>query len=174
MRDTAEESAERSEKIASPARRSLLVALSAVLGTLAAIIVGIPVVGFVLAPALRRRGTAWRSVGPVESFKVGETVQVTFENASSLPWGGVADKSAAWLRRQAEEEFVAFSVNCAHLGCAVRWMPDANLFMCPCHGGVYYSNGDVAGGPPPRPLFRYQVRLRAGYVEVQAAPIPMI
>jgi menaquinol-cytochrome c reductase iron-sulfur subunit len=25
---------------------------------------------------------------------------------------------------------VAFSINCTHLGCPVRWLPDANLFMC--------------------------------------------
>ena len=39
--------------------------------------------------------------------------------------------------------------------------PDAELFLCPCHGGVYYADGTVAGGPPPQPLFRYGVRDRA-------------
>ena len=55
----------------------------------------------------------------------------------------------------------------------MRWVPDAELFMCPCHGGVYYKDGKVAAGPPPRPLSRYPVRVRAGNVEVRTMPIPI-
>ena len=71
------------------------------------------------------------------------------------------------------DEFIAFAVNCSHLVCPVRWMADANLFMCPCHGGVYYQNGAVAAGPPPSPLPRYPVRVKNGYVQIQTAPIPI-
>jgi menaquinol-cytochrome c reductase iron-sulfur subunit len=52
-------------------------------------------------------------------------------------------------------------------------MADANLFMCPCHGGVYYSDGQVAAGPPPRPLTQYKVRIQNGEVEIQTRPIPV-
>jgi menaquinol-cytochrome c reductase iron-sulfur subunit len=38
--------------------------------------------------------------------------------------------------------------------------------MCPCHGGVYYKDGSVAAGPPPRPLERYPVRVQDGQVEI--------
>jgi menaquinol-cytochrome c reductase iron-sulfur subunit len=41
----------------------------------------------------------------------------------------------------------------------VNWRPGAELFLCPCHGGVYYADGTVAGGPPPRPLARFNVRI---------------
>jgi menaquinol-cytochrome c reductase iron-sulfur subunit len=71
------------------------------------------------------------------------------------------------------DEFIAFAVNCSHLGCPVRWLGDANLFMCPCHGGVYYSDGSVAAGPPPRPLTRYPVRIQNGEVQIQTRPIPI-
>jgi hypothetical protein len=44
---------------------------------------------------------------------------------------------------------------------------DANNFICPCHGGVYGFEGEVIGGPPVRPLDRFQTRVsRAGQVEV--------
>ena len=94
-------------------------------------------------------------------------------NAATLPWDGVVAFAAAWVRREKDDQFVAFAVNCAHLGCPVRWLPEANIFMCPCHGGVYYSNGDVAAGPPPRPLSRMPVRVREGFLEIEAGPIPM-
>ena len=51
--------------------------------------------------------------------------------------------------------------------------PDAERFMCPCHGGVYYKDGTVAAGPPPKPLVRYDVRIENGEVQVQVLPIPI-
>jgi menaquinol-cytochrome c reductase iron-sulfur subunit len=63
------------------------------------------------------------------------------------------------LRRTGEVDFTAFGLNCSHLGCPVNWRAGAELFLCPCHGGVYYADGSVAGGPPPRPLVRYSVRI---------------
>lgn len=132
-----------------------------------------PGIAFVVAPLLNDGPTEWRPVGKVESFKVGTTTNVVFMDATPLPWAGVTAKTGAWLRRTSEAEFVAFSVNCAHLGCPVRWLQDANLFMCPCHGGVYYADGRVAAGPPPRPLSRYPVRVRDGQVEIRTQPIPI-
>jgi menaquinol-cytochrome c reductase iron-sulfur subunit len=72
-----------------------------------------------------------------------------------------------------DAEFIAFSVNCTHLGCPVRWLQDADLFMCPCHGGVYYSDGTVAAGPPPKSLIRYDVRTANGQVEIKTMAIPI-
>lgn len=160
------------EQPASPGRRRLLVALVATLGVIVTVIVAMPLLIFSLGSWLRRPSPVWRRVGPVSQFKVGETVAVSFENAAPLPWDGTTGRTAAWLQRQSEQEFTAFSVNCTHLGCPVQWKADANLFLCPCHGGVYYPNGDVAGGPPPKPLPRYRVRIAAGEVEIETGPIP--
>ena len=43
--------------------------------------------------------------------------------------------------------WVAISTRCAHLGCPVRWVPAAERFICPCHGGVYDLQGVRVGGP---------------------------
>jgi menaquinol-cytochrome c reductase iron-sulfur subunit len=94
-------------------------------------------------------------------------------DTSPLPWAGVTAKTAAWLRRVSADRFVAFAVNCAHLGCPVRWLPDAQLFMCPCHGGVYYADGTVAAGPPPHSLAQYATRITGDDVEIHTAPIPI-
>jgi menaquinol-cytochrome c reductase iron-sulfur subunit len=161
---------------ASPAelsRRKFLARLSLVGWRRRRVIVTVPVVGFILAPFFERRQEVWRSVGKVESFKIGETTAVKYEDASPLPWAGVTARSAAWLRRVNADTFIAFSINCTHLGCPVRWLAEANLFMCPCHGGVYYQDGTVAAGPPPLPLPRYPVRVKDGDVQIQTAPIPI-
>lgn len=143
------------------------------LGALCGVILGAPLVGFIVAPFFGKTKQDWVSLGKVADFDTGKTVNVTFTDTSPLPWAGVTSKSAAWLRKVSETEFIAFSVNCTHLGCPVRWLSDAELFMCPCHGGIYYKDGSVAAGPPPRPLFRYSVEVRNGQVWLKTAAIPI-
>ncbi|MBK0379687.1 QcrA and Rieske domain-containing protein [Mucilaginibacter segetis] len=154
-------------------RRSFLVKLSVGLAAISAAIAGVPVLSAVFAPLIKKTPKLWRQVGLVDTFNVGDTKLVTFENADPENWAGVTAHSAAWLRRDAENKFTAFSANCTHLGCPVRWESDAELFMCPCHGGVYYKDGTVAAGPPPKALVQYAVRINKNQVEIQTAPIPI-
>lgn len=155
------------------ARRSFLVRLTVGLSTAIGAVLTLPAVAFVLGPILRKPPAKWRSVGKVKDFEVGSTVLVEFEDASPVPWAGVTAKTGAWLRRQSETEFIAFSINCRHLGCPVRWIEGAELFMCPCHGGVYYQDGEVAAGPPPQALARYPVRVQNEQVEIETSPVPL-
>jgi menaquinol-cytochrome c reductase iron-sulfur subunit len=162
-----------SEQADSPSRRDFLAFIGAGLSALIGAAVTLPVVGFVFAPLLRKSPEIWRTVGPADSFRVGATVEVVIEDSSPLPWSGITAETGVWLRRDNASRFTAFSLNCSHLGCPVRWVDEANLFMCPCHGGVYYADGAVAAGPPPRGLTRYPVRVRSGNVEIRATPIPI-
>ncbi len=161
------------DPVPSPGRRRFLTRLAVALASLAALAAAAPVVGFVLQPVLRRAVEAWRKVGRVGDFTVGDTVLVVFADAGVRPWAGPTGRTGAWLRRVTGEDFIAFAVDCTHLGCPVRWEAGAELFMCPCHGGVYYKDGTVAGGPPPLPLRRYQVRVREGNVEIRTTPLPI-
>jgi len=156
----------------SPSRRRFLARVSATLGALAAALVAVPAIGFVIAPARRRMPNEWRRVGPVSRFRLGETVAVRLDDATR-PWSGDASRVAAWVRRTGPESFVAFSANCTHLGCPVRWVADAKLFLCPCHGGVYDASGLVQAGPPPRPLARYDVTTEGGDLLIRVASLPL-
>lgn len=155
-------------------RRRFFARLSILLGGATAIGLGAPVLGFILAPLTHRPPEEWRPVGKVDDFEIGQTTDVRYEDASPLPWAGVTARTAVWLRRETKESFIAFSIHCTHLGCPVRWLKDAQLFMCPCHGGVFYKNGDVAAGPPERPLTRFPVRVVNGEVQIQTGPLPIV
>ena len=161
------------EETTNESRRSFLIKLSIWLGAVPAAIVAVPVFSALLGPLLEKKVQKWRTVGQLSEFPVGTTKLVSFVNADPLPWAGTTAKSAAWLRRENENDFVAFSANCTHLGCPVRWEAKAELFMCPCHGGVYYKNGSVAAGPPPKGLVQYQVRINKNEVEIKTAPLPI-
>jgi menaquinol-cytochrome c reductase iron-sulfur subunit len=140
-------------------RRRLLSRFSLALSGVAAAVVSVPILAYLLSPLLQQTPQAWRDVGLVENFRIGQTVQVAYDDPSPLPWAGQTARTAVWLRRTGEAAFTAFALNCTHLGCPVNWRRDAELFLCPCHGGVYYADGTVAGGPPPRPLPQLQVRI---------------
>jgi menaquinol-cytochrome c reductase iron-sulfur subunit len=171
-RDRPAEASAQADVPPSSMRRRFLSRLSVGLGGLAAAIAGVPVVGFLLSPMRRDERDVWRVVGALEDFPRGSTVKVTYVDAEPLPWAGYANESAAWLRRDGEDEFVAFSAYCTHTGCPVRWVAGAEMFMCPCHGGSFWRDGSVAAGPPPRPLERLQVRIRDGQVEVSPIGVP--
>jgi menaquinol-cytochrome c reductase iron-sulfur subunit len=154
-------------------RRDFLMKLSLGLGGLAAFAVTIPVLGALLAPLLGKENQDWVTVGSDKDFGPGTVTLVTFQNPDSKAYAGVTANTASWLRRDLNNNFIAFAVNCSHLGCPVRWEKDAKLFMCPCHGGVYYHDGSVASGPPPRALSQYKVRVYKGNVQIQTGPIPI-
>ena len=63
-------------------------------------------------------------------------------------------------------QWIALSSRCMHLGCPVRYVQAAERFICPCHGGVYNFRGQVAGGPPVRPLDRFWTYEKYGYVYI--------
>jgi menaquinol-cytochrome c reductase iron-sulfur subunit len=153
-------------------RRRLLGRVSLALSGLAAAVVSVPIVAYLLSPLLQPPPEEWRDLGLVDSFHIGETVEVAYDEPSPLPWAGQTARTAVWLRRTGERDFTAFGLNCTHLGCPVNWRPGAELFLCPCHGGVYYADGSVAGGPPPHPLVRYGVRI-AGTNRVQVLTKPL-
>ena len=154
-------------------RRNFIIKLLSIFGALLGAIIAVPIIGAMVAPIYRKKSKDWRAVGKVNDFKVGSTVLVKFKNTSPLPWSGITSQTASWLRRESENNFIAFSVNCAHLGCPVRWIPDAELFLCPCHGGVYNRDGSYAAGPPPHGLSKYPVRIKNNQVEILSSPIPI-
>jgi menaquinol-cytochrome c reductase iron-sulfur subunit len=155
----------------SPERRRFLATLTVAAGAGIGAVASLPALAFLLAPLTRDEPAEFRDVGPVSLFPVGTTTKVVVEDPSALPWAGVAGQQAAWLRHNEDGSFTAFSINCTHLGCPVHWLPDAKLFMCPCHGGVFYADGTVATAPPEEPLAQHRVRVTNGQVELETRAV---
>ena len=158
-------------------RRKFFQWLTCGLGAIATAILGVPLVGFIFG--VKKHKPEWVDVGAVKDFPTGETRMVTFDTPLQQPWDGMAAHTGVYVRYQGKDgeghhKFLIFAVNCAHLGCPVSWFPQSGLFMCPCHGGVYYENGDRASGPPPRGLFPCVWRVVDGRLEVQAPHLPTL
>ncbi|MBX6422417.1 ubiquinol-cytochrome c reductase iron-sulfur subunit [Thermosulfurimonas sp. F29] len=70
-----------------------------------------------------------------------------------------------FLVRAADGRLRAFSRRCPHLGCTVNYIPDRELFLCPCHQSRFTLTGAYIAGPAKRGLYALRFeRTRAGLV----------
>jgi Rieske Fe-S protein len=140
-------------------------------GGIAAAAFGLPALGFAIGPIFKRIPVSWQIIGKPDDF-----TELTYETKVITIVEGIGDagKSIAYVRKrdpaidtEKEDEFnryIALSSRCMHLGCPVRYVEAAERFICPCHGGVYNFRGEVAGGPPVRPLDRFYTYEANGYL----------
>ncbi|MEP7355064.1 MAG: Rieske 2Fe-2S domain-containing protein [Acidobacteriota bacterium] len=155
-------------------RRDFLFKLSLLLNAAVGAVLAVPVLGYLLGPGLEKGENSWVALGAVADFPVGEIRLVVYRNPVTTSWDGKTGSVACWVRHIATEEFQVFAINCAHLGCPVRWFAQSKLFLCPCHGGAYYEDGTRASGPPPRGLFEYEHRISQGILMISAGQLPTL
>lgn len=156
-------------------RRGLFTKLGVLFNGVVAAALAVPIGQFLLSSITRGRANGylnWVSLGPVGQFPEGETRLATFRNPVVMPTDGKTVDTACWVRHVGGDQFQVFAVNCAHLGCPVRWFPQSGLFMCPCHGGAYYRDGSRASGPPERGLFEYPHKVENGLITIRAGELP--
>src|SRR5215468_1761540 len=156
-------------------RRGLFMKMGMLFNGLVATALALPIVRFLLSSVTRGHGNgylSWVSLGRVTEFPEGETRLATFRNPYVMPTDGKTVDTACWVRRIAGDQFQVFAVNCAHLGCPVRWFPQSGLFMCPCLGGAYYADGSRASGPPERGLFEYRYKITGAELEIEVGALP--
>ena len=154
-------------------RKGFLTKITVWAGSFIGLVLTFPLVTAMLDPVTRKKKKVWRKVGNVSEFETENFKLVNFENASPYEWSEKIAKTSAYVRKKENGELVAFSINCAHLGCPVRWEKESKLFMCPCHGGVYYKDGSRAAGPPPRGMYEYPIRVMGQQVEIETEGLPI-
>jgi Rieske Fe-S protein len=157
-------------------RRAFLFKLSVMLNAAVGAVLAVPLVGYLLGPALKKGSNtgSWIVLGGINDFPVGETRLSDFRSPVASFDDGDTAKVACWVRRISDRQFQVFAVNCAHLGCPVRWFAQSKLFLCPCHGGAYYEDGSRASGPPERGLFEYRYRLDGDSLVIHAGDMPTL
>ena len=150
-------------------RRKVFTVAGQAIGGAAGMVIILPALGFAVAPIFDKPEETWQAVGALDDF-VPETYR---SRVITIVEGiGEAGKTTVYVRQGSADldedpnSYVAVSTRCAHLGCPVRFYQAAGNFICPCHGGVYGFQGEVIGGPPVRPLDRFQTRVSGNRVEI--------
>ncbi len=92
-----------------------------------------------------------RAITPLADVAVGEPYLFRYPG----------DDDPAILVRLSDNEIVAFSQKCTHLGCVVYYEHDTERWHCPCHEGNFEARtGNVVSGPPTRALGRIDLEVR--------------
>ena len=151
-------------------RRRFMVVTANGAGAVATAAFVLPALGFAVGSALfDRPPVRWQSIGKLEDLPNDTYVPKVITMTPDI---GEVGKTTTYVRRRNDkidkppnppgydEQVVAISTRCMHLGCPVRYVQASQRFICPCHGGVYDFQGIVVGGPPVRPLDRFYTRVR--------------
>ena len=109
----------------------------------------------------------WLPASSILDLKDNEPTPVTLTVSRLDGFREVIDKKTIFLVKTSDKEVAAMDSTCSHLGCLVAWDAQAQLFKCPCHGGVYDRTGAVKDGPPPQALTKLSTRLDGQRVLVQ-------
>lgn len=98
---------------------------------------------------------------PPQVFKVGNPADFPFGSPTFLP------DEKIFVFRDKEKGFAVANAVCTHLGCTVQHYNSDGRFHCPCHGSVFGPDGEVLGGPAPKPLEWLEITLaRDGQLQV--------
>ena len=149
------------------ARRSFFAWLIMASAGLIGISLAVPLGGYVVSPALKRREKSWVDAGLVADLPVGEPAQRDVTMTLADGYREIAAVKGVWALRREANEVTVYSPICTHLGCGFRWDGEEKKFKCPCHGSMFDAEGKVVGGPAPRPLDRLPVRIENGRLMVQ-------
>ena len=135
------------------------------------LLMAIPAIGYFLGPLRRKSGeaAAFVDVGALAEIPLREWRLLALEMVQEDGWKKTRVRHAIWVYRQVpgDQEITVFSSICPHLGCPVNWQPDQSRFYCPCHGGIFDTEGKQTGGPPPRSLDPLDYEVRAGRLWVR-------
>src|ERR1700692_362057 len=111
-------------------RRAALMKLGMFLNGIVGIFLAVPIVRYLLSPVTREKKIgyeSWVSLGNMEQLPAGQTRLATYRNPVVNSWDGETGDIACWVRNVDDQKFQVFAINCAHLGCPVRWFAESNL-----------------------------------------------
>jgi Rieske Fe-S protein len=143
-----------------PTRRDFLGFITWAIGGLIGLAMGIPAIAYIIGPALRRsEQQEWLRLGSASKVELGVPTLFKARVQRQTGWIVNEEEVTVYVLTENGRDFIAMSNICTHLGCRVRWIEGQSQFFCPCHNAAFERNGDVASGPPPRPLDRFEIKV---------------
>jgi menaquinol-cytochrome c reductase iron-sulfur subunit len=130
------------------------------------VVVASPVIGYFLSPAWKKKAPLFTVIASVNEIPIGQPTFVTYEERIRDGWYITTLSKGVWLVNKDGKELTVFDPRCTHLNCPYYWDKEKQIFHCPCHDGRFDIDGNVIGGPPPRPLDRLEFTIEGGNVLV--------
>jgi len=152
-------------------RRGFLKALAGLFTAALATAAGVPVVGALLTPLLKKQPKAegFLHAGPLDSFETGVPKRVELVSTLVDGWArSVGVVGAAWVLRKPDGSVTALSSVCPHSACSIG-LKSKEAYGCPCHDSSFKFDGEPQSGPSPRAMDPLEVQVKDGQVSVKWA-----
>jgi len=153
----------------SPTRRAFYIGFINGATGLIGLALAVPAAIYLLFPPRLRKGQQWVEAADLSTIPTGTPTEVSFARTRVDGWKVTKEKATAWVVKKPNNEVVAFLPQCTHLGCAYHWDDPSHTFACPCHTSSFSIDGQVLGGPAPRPLDRFMTRIQGGKLDIGPA-----
>jgi menaquinol-cytochrome c reductase iron-sulfur subunit len=140
-------------------RRDFIKVTTGIVGGLIGAALGVPAVAYLLDPAFKGGAKqGWVPIGNVADMELGNPYPFSFTRTQVNGWERTSTSRGGFAIRQSDDpkDILILNSRCTHLACTVNWNVDTRIFACPCHDAQFDIDGTVLGGPPPRPLDRYE------------------
>ncbi|HEY7125183.1 MAG TPA: Rieske (2Fe-2S) protein [Ktedonobacterales bacterium] len=139
-------------------RRKLFIAGNAAIQGTLALLVGVPLAGYLVGAIFAPQPNAWVKVGPIGA--VPPNSPTLFPIDVPIVGSGISTTRpvGVYVLKTGNQLFTFYNA-CTHMGCPVHWQDYAQLYKCPCHGGVYDRLGRVVSGPPPYALRQFRNKM---------------
>lgn len=129
---------------------------------------------FAVGPALEEPEEKWIEIDEAEIVDEDEgmsalVVEFDFRDGYMVSH----ERTLVYAKKTKDGEIIAMSATCTHLACIVSWVEEKKMFHCPCHRGIYDSNGVVISGPPPKPLWRHKTKVEDGQLYISTKTVAM-
>ena len=147
-----------------PERRTFIKTIA--LTGVAAVVTGVPLVSYVIAPSLKKGTGKWIDFGPVEDLEPGSMEMLSYEFMVKDGWLVLPQRGFVWAKTEAGGKLRVFSSTCTHLACNVIWREEEEVFVCPCHSGRFDASGVNITGPPTKPLAVLEHKIEEGNIKV--------
>jgi menaquinol-cytochrome c reductase iron-sulfur subunit len=147
-----------------PERRTFIKTIA--LTGVAAVVTGVPLASYVIAPSLKKGTGRWFDFGPIEDLNPGEVEMLSYEFMVKDGWLVLPQRGFVWAKTEDGGKLRVFSSTCTHLACNVIWREEEEVFVCPCHSGQFDANGKNIAGPPTKPLAVLEHKIEDGNLKI--------
>ena len=153
-------------------RKFMEIGIYTITGAIAAVS-GVALARFAVGSSFDKTKSMWIELNSEDVQEATDGfARVVMEYEQKDGWLTATTRSLAYVKRVKEDEVIAISAACSHLGCIVTWDEEQKIFKCPCHDGRYDMEGRVISGPPPRPLKRHKTRIEDGKIFLATETVP--
>jgi len=114
--------------------------------------------------------TTWDMLKP--HLAAGFDVLVKTVAPDAVPANGVlvVPEARGYLVKT-DDDIIALSEVCSHLGCRVPYIDENDRFECPCHGSKFTREGNYIEGPAPRGMDEYATEVVEGVIEIDTSEV---